>query len=245
MSMLQRTVSLWQRLRSWPRRTGQEQGKPGARKERRVWLRSPCTAPATVQAARAANETRFPAKVCDVSRGGIKLVVSRRFASGDLLSVELPGAEWQSSTTVLALVVHVHALDGDEWALGCSFASELSDDDLRALGGQRIRPLAPDQRAWMRFPGNAKASFRLVTTAEQPLWPARVLNISANGVALSVAQCVEAGALLNIELQGASEESARVMLACVVRVDALSAGGWVYGCNFIRELTEEELQALL
>src|SRR3712207_7694418 len=55
--------------------------------------------------------TLFRSGVKDISRGGIRLVVGRPFAPGDLLSVELPGAgEGGANTlpapsTVLACVV--------------------------------------------------------------------------------------------------------------------------------------------
>ncbi|HJT79123.1 MAG TPA: hypothetical protein VJ739_18145, partial [Gemmataceae bacterium] len=60
-----------------------------------------------------------------------------------------------------------------------------------------------------------------------------------------VESAVETGALLSLDLLDNSGRLATTMLACVVHVTAEGEGRWALGCNFIRELSEQELSALL
>jgi hypothetical protein len=144
----------------------------------------------------------------------------------------------------LAYVVHA-AEAGGQWSVGCAFARPLTEDDLEAFGAERVEDCSGEQRDWARFPCAASATYQVVAAADQAKWPARVLDLSANGAGLVVRQPIDAGALLSVELQGARPESARVLLACVARATPGAGGERILGCNFIRELGEKELQALV
>jgi hypothetical protein len=170
--------------------------------------------------------------------------MDRRFEPGTLLTVELPAEDGRSAYTVLACVVHVRSQTDGTWALGCSFSRELSDDDLVAFGAKRVRPAPPDLRTWTRFASGAKATIQTGKAAGQSSLPAKVLNISANGVAIRVAQPVEAGTILSLELQRSTAASPLTLLACVARVEATTDGEWLLGCTFSRELSDKEFQAL-
>ena len=76
--------------------------------------------------------------------------------------------------------------------------------------------------------------------------PAAVLvrMLLACGIALVVTDEIPAGTLLNADLHGAGAESFAI-LACVVHVSAAPEGGHVLGCNFIRELNENDLKNLM
>ncbi len=56
---------------------------------------------------------------------------------------------------------------------------------------------------------------------------------------------MENGALLSVELHNSAGTTERTMLACVVHVNRHEDGGWALGCNFIRSLGEEDLNALV
>src|SRR5262249_55421430 len=185
------------------------------------------------------------ARVRNISRGGISLVVQRHFETGELLTVELPGAEPDSRYTVLACVVHVRPLPDGAWALGCTFSGELSPEDLAAFGAQRTRPAPPDQRTWDRYPVTVTASYQPLLAPEGGRQAAQVLNISTTGVGLLVQEAIEPGTLLNVDLHGPAGGHAPTLLACVVHVSARPGGEWALGCNFIRELGEPELAALV
>jgi hypothetical protein len=237
--MLKRTFSFWRRL------VGQEPGPGGATgtEERRVWVRYPANVEATLQPAGGSDPGRFSASVRDISRGGANLVVNRAFHPGDLLSLELPVDERPSN--VLACIVRVISLGEGAWALGCHFARELSDEDMEGLGGKREKHEPSDQRTWVRFPGSVRARYQYVKDSDQSAYPAQVLNISASGVGLLVRQAIETGTLLTVELAPGAQERPRTMLACVVHAAAQEPGEWALGCNFIHELDEDDLHALV
>ena len=56
---------------------------------------------------------------------------------------------------------------------------------------------------------------------------------------------IEIGTLLHLELRNIESGFHLVILASVVRVNARAGCASLVGCNFIRELTHQELKALL
>ena len=56
---------------------------------------------------------------------------------------------------------------------------------------------------------------------------------------------LEAGALVNVDLLDKTGRIVRTMLACVVHTSKRADGAYAVVCNFIRELSEQDLQALL
>jgi hypothetical protein len=241
--MFERAVSFWKRLLGRASRSSASQGGQ-ALEERRVWLRYPADLETTYQVPDGPDARRFSARVRDISLGGVSLAVDRPFEPGGLLSVELPGATEHARCTALACVVHVTASAPGEWTIGCTFSRELSEDDLEAFGVRRERHAPPDQRKWVRFPCEVTALYQIITALQPEAKPSRVLNLAATGVGLEVAEAVENGTLLSVELHAAHGPCKRTMLACVVHVAQQGEGKWALGCNFIRSLSEEELKAL-
>jgi len=239
--MFQRLLSLCRRLVG-----GSSVSESGERDdERRVWVRYPSKAQAVVKSINNGVDTRFSARVRNVSRGGLSLVASRQFEPGELLSIELPGTTDVESDTVLACIIHVHASADQQWVLGCTFSEELDEEELAAFGARKERPSKPENRAWKRFGCDVKADYSLVADPQKKVRPAQVVNISAGGIGLKVTEAVEAGALLSLELSHIGGTGSRTILACVVHVIARAGGEWVLGCNFIHELSEADLQVLL
>jgi hypothetical protein len=237
--MFERTATLWRRL------TGRTAVK--VEEDRRTWVRFPCDVEIQAEPTGRGGETkqeRLAVRVRDVSQGGIALVVNRPFQPGTLLSVELPTAE--EGSAALACVVHVRPRGEGEWLLGCNFARELADADLRAFGAARQRPKQPeDNRNWERFPASVMARYAF-TNGPDAVWrTASVVNVSANGAALLLDEPIENGTLLTTELHAASGRAVVSLLACVVHVTTPAEGKWVAGCNFISELSENDLSALV
>ncbi len=234
--MLARALASWNRLVGWG------QGGQAPAEDRRVWVRFPSGLETTLQAARGPDGPRLGAQVRDVSRGGIHLVVDRPFEPGELLSVELPAAEGQVPSTVLACVVRVAEADDGAWSVGCTFAAELAEDDLGAFRSRRVKAPVTDSREWVRFPGRARATFQVVRAPAAPA-AAEVLNISANGIGLRAEADLQVGELLRVELRG-GDRPALTTLACVVRVTAQPGGAQLLGCTFIGDLSDDDLRAL-
>jgi PilZ domain len=243
--MFERTVSFWKRLLGRPTAATSAVAVQETEDERRIWVRYPADLETSYRPEGQAHGTRLSARVRNISLGGICLSVDRPFMPGDLLSVELPGATEQSRCHVLACVVHAGLGDEGEWILGCTFSRELSNNDLEAFGARRQRSEASDQRGWVRFPCNVKASYQTIGADASEPQTAKVLNLSASGVGLVVATPVENATLLSVELHAAHGDFTRTMLACVVHQTAQAEGEWSLGCNFIRSLSEEDLKALL
>lgn len=152
-------------------------GQVGA-DDRRVRVRYPSGAQTTFQPLNGVVQPRHPARVRNISRSGINLIVPRGFEPGGMLSIDLPDPDGKSSYTVLACVVHASALPDGQWSVGCTFSQELTDAELRAFGGQRQKPDAPDdQRTWVRFACRVRARCQVVKATPEPAWPVEVLDI--------------------------------------------------------------------
>jgi c-di-GMP-binding flagellar brake protein YcgR len=242
--MFQQASSLWHRITGRPAPDTKPDGATVAEDERRVWVRYDADVNVQYESAAVGDSGRLDARIRDISRGGIKLIVRRPFAAGDMLSVDLPAADGQPAITVLACVIHAKELTGGEWSLGCNFARQLDDEDLQAFGAAKSRPAPPDNRGWTRFPCNVEAYYRSVLDEHGPSLPAKVLNISASGVAFQADREIKTGTLLNAELHGATDQVVITILACVVHVTRQAEGQWALGCDFIRELTDTDLQSL-
>src|SRR5262249_49638243 len=121
--MLSKTIS------SWGRMLGLGKGD-GAEEERRLWGRISCDVETTIAAAASDVGPALPARLRTFSRGGINLSSGSKFEPGALLSVSLPVGD---GTQILACVVRCEPLDSGLWELGCTFAAELSDEDLQNL----------------------------------------------------------------------------------------------------------------
>lgn len=212
--------------------------------ERRAAVRYSCNRETTCRSITASTDISWPAEVLDISRGGLGLLLDRRFEQGTLLDVDVQTANPHSARTLLVRVVNVRKQGVGQWILGCAFADELSDGELWAFRADRVKPASPDCRAWFRFPCNPEASHAAVIV-QQESHPARVINISPGGVALEVGRHVEAGSQLRLEMQGAEDHPPIMALAYVIHATAQTGGDWMLGCAFASELSHDELQTLL
>jgi hypothetical protein len=185
----------------------------------------------------------WPARVLDVSHGGVALVAPDVLEPGEVLGIEVPGDRGADPTVVLASVAHVRPRGEGEWVLGCCFSEELADTDLVALGACPGQSQAPDLRASERVPCNVRATFELLGEELPERHPAQVQDISLGGISLLADRPVAAGSLLNLELKGGDGRPERTLLACVVHVSSRTGNEWVLGCSFIRELSEADLAA--
>jgi c-di-GMP-binding flagellar brake protein YcgR len=241
--MFKKAASLWKRLVAHD--PSKDPAGQAPNEERRVWVRFPARTDALVRPAGTEGTTLISAKVLDVSLGGVKLVVDRRFEPGALISLDLPGGDDPNGVSVLACVVRAEEQPNGEWVLGCNFSRELNAADLQRFGIAKAKPVPPDQRSWSRIECNIRAAY-LESNADKPAWhEAQVGNISAGGVALIVDRDVPNGMMLTLDLLTSAGEQVTTILACVVHISALPDGRRVLGCNFICELSEEHLTALL
>lgn len=238
------TATLWRWLTRQPKSLTPLSSDAASSPERRVWLRYAAALNVRCGEASRQAEAGVSARICDISRGGIQMIAVRRFEPGVHLSVELPAADGEGAMAVLAYVVRSQPQGDNEWKMGCRFASELNEQQLSTFGATRARPPVTDPRGWERFSCDTKAFFQRVNDPADPNRPARVLNIAVGGMALLVEEAVAVGELLSTELHDAEGQSVVTILACVVHTQTVR-DGQILGCNFIRELSDTDLKALL
>ena len=101
--------------------------------ERRAWVRHESDRDTVCHPVTSGGGQQWAGQVRDISNGGVGLVLTRRFELGTLLAIEIAGQDGKPGRTLWGRVVHVHPLEPGSWHLGCSFAAELSDDDVRQL----------------------------------------------------------------------------------------------------------------
>src|ERR1019366_9234388 len=101
------------------------------------------------------NELRWSATIVDLSQGGLRMVLKRRFEKGTGLAIELPGTETRQPTIVFVKVVHLKAQGDGEWALGCKLISELSEEEMRSLlnATEYVLPEREPQQEASQAPG--------------------------------------------------------------------------------------------
>jgi len=209
--------------------------------ERRLWVRYPCEFETTYSPIRGSVAGRMEARLRDVSRGGTSLLTDEPCEPGSLLAVELPAANGAPAAEALAYVVRCSPEAEGGWENGCVFALELPDEELARFGALRQETAQSDQRSWVRFPCKARATYQRARLRDQAPVPAQLIDISANGIGLQVAEAIEIGSLLHIQLVSLSGGTNLPMLVSVVRVGSAPDGHWLLGCNFLRELSNREL----
>lgn len=188
---------------------------------------------------------RMSAKIRNISRGGVNLLVPQPLDPGALLSIELPGDGAGDEYFVLACVAHANAQRNGEWSLGCTFARELSEEEVQSLASRPIKPFESDERSFVRFPCPTQATYQFVNLPDRQPGTAKVVNLSPKGIALTVGEVIDVGTLLSLELQSVSGPAKVTRLASVTRVIPHTAQEWSLGCNFISRLTDQDMLSLL
>lgn len=190
-----------------------------------------------------ADNESFDARIKNVSLSGVNIVVNLEIPQGTMVRVDLPGTSADHHTTVLACVMNIKPV-GSQWALGCMFSQELTETEMHLLGGDKRRADKSDQRSWIRYPVKGKVEYRTLPGDEdQPTMNAELVNISPTGVGLLLEEEIQPGSVLSLTFPRTNLPSL-TMLACVVYLTNRSVRKWAVGCNFIRELSERELEGL-
>lgn len=209
--------------------------------DRRIAPRYPSALDAACQPVMARDGSPWAGQVVNISRGGIGLVLDRRFEPKTLLVIDLESPQENVSRTLLARVVHSTRRDTG-WLLGCAFISELDEDDLKLFRARRLRPAGTDCRAWVRFSCDLETS--CAPDGSDEAWPARVMNVAPGGIGLVVPGEVPVGSILRVEMPRGQTGVPRHVLVRVVQTTRQSAQSWLLGCEFTEQLSDEELQAL-
>lgn len=204
--------------------SGRSGGETATEQDCRVWPRHDCAMPGTCAplAARADDGPAWEGSVLDISVGGLRLVLSRRFEAGTVLSLEVDPRASGCPQRLLVRVVRVESAPGQKWLLGCALLSRLSQEKLQTLlGGGGPDPVAvtPEQPA---APDN---SVLQDVTFAPTLRQGGVGKIRARRLHLGVGWPPAAGSVLTLGLDGNQKDAVRVRLRVVEC--ARRGEGWV------------------
>jgi hypothetical protein len=120
-------------------------------------------------------------------------------------------------------------------------------DETFPLSSERNSALLPERRVRVRYSSNLMTLCQKdAAQVDDFWWTARVRDISSSGVSLLSNRPFELETLLVIEPVLPPRELTRSLPpARVVRQCEHGEGGWILGCQFTSNLSEEELRALL
>jgi hypothetical protein len=113
-----------------------EHPSSSATSERRAWVRYGVDLEATCHGPSGRKEVGWPARVRDVSAGGVGLLMRHCFRPGTPLLVEVHGANGECRRVLPVRVVHATPVNpgvGAIWLVGCTFLDSLSDYELQLL----------------------------------------------------------------------------------------------------------------
>jgi hypothetical protein len=210
-----------------------------ARIECRVRTRHACDLEASCQpvAGRNDDDLQWSGTIRNLSTSGLGLVLKRRFEPGAGVAIELPAGGGCPEQTLLARVRHATRLPGGFWLLGCSFISELSDDELQKLlllstgqppaapkaGGRKLAAPAVTDVTFRGLAEDGRPVAILVKRLQpNPTWP------------------LPAGTTLALRVGGANASQVRL----VVQETSQEAGAWVVQCRFLGAPRAEVAKAL-
>src|SRR5262245_36614365 len=104
----------------------------------------------------------------------------------------------------------------------------------------------PERRAAERYPVNADTICNLVSPVVEDFGPARIQNVSTDGIGVVLTRRVEPGTLLAVGGAVTGRAFARTLLVRVVHVTERAGGGsYLVGGTFTTPLTYEELRTLV
>jgi hypothetical protein len=194
----------------------------------------------TCQPPSAWRKDPWPATICDISTGGLCLCLNRRFEPGSGLAIELPGEDG-STHTVLARVASVHTAPEGGWLLGCTFISELGDNEVRAvLEVDPLRQASLDDAATPTRRGMA-------ASVEGVLFQTRsaqgeVLRWFVKRLDLSGRWPIPARRPVSFRVAGQPGEALRVDL--IIKKCRRIGSYWIIDCKFRTPPSDDILRAL-
>jgi hypothetical protein len=122
----------------------------------------------------------------------------------------------------------------------------IMSEDTRSSQHDAVAPaVSRDRRGSRRFPVRLEGCCRIEGAKDPRVWPVRVQDISVSGVALLLDRPVEPGTVLTVELCHSDERPPHRVTVRVLHLQPRSRTEWRIGCQFMPDLSDRELQALL
>jgi hypothetical protein len=112
-------------------------------------------------------------------------------------------------------------------------------------GARGVPPTAAgERRAHVRHPSALLSSCVTSLAGEEAVWTALIRDVSPRGLGLVLPRRFEPGSVLFVEPFGLTRHSTRLLPVKVVQATAQGVGGWLIGCEFVKELGEDEVREL-
>jgi PilZ domain len=207
-------------------------------KDLRVWDRFSCDVPVSCQPpfGFGGGDLKWSAQICDVSPGGLCLILQRRFERGATLAIELPTQGGSTPSTLLARVANVKAAPGGMWSLGCAFVSQLGDEELHILRSYAraddvALPEAVCPSAVKEGLEHAETTCIRNVLARVKLPDGRRASWTIQRVAVNVAWPLRAGSTVRLRIHFPWGYSPPTPMA--VRKCRLVEGQWILDCSMI------------
>jgi hypothetical protein len=106
-------------------------------------------------------------------------------------------------------------------------------------------PALPDERREVeRFPPEPSSICRVVSDTQDEAARATVRDLSTTGIGLLVRQPIKPGSVLILSLEVRECRLPRPLPVRVMHAAPADEGNWLVGCQFVRRLSEPELQIL-
>jgi hypothetical protein len=99
----------------------------------RAWVRFPCNIETVCYSMDTSPGEQVPARILNISPGGVGLLAPCEFAASTILHLGLPGGPDKPARKVLVRVVQAREQGNGDWFLGCEFADTLADSELERL----------------------------------------------------------------------------------------------------------------
>lgn len=106
--------------------------QPASNVERRAWVRLPCDINSHCRPSIGSDEEHWSARILDISQGGIRLLLDRRFEPKTILNIQIE-VQGEEAVAFIAQVVHIDAESADRWSLGCRFPKPISEKEVEAV----------------------------------------------------------------------------------------------------------------
>lgn len=98
--------------------------------DRRIWHRYPSRKEIRWQLAAREDEPYGHAQACDISRGGLKLMLARKFDRGTMLRIRTVKEGPEKWSLAIAEIRYAIPTPEGKWMMGCAFQQELSEIEL-------------------------------------------------------------------------------------------------------------------
>lgn len=103
---------------------------------------------------------------------------------------------------------------------------------------------AADRRTEERFPVSSETSCSFLSPVVEDFGPAKIKNLSMEGIGLVVGRRIEVGALLAVTLSNKAHNVSKTVLVRIVH-STPQPGGYLLGGTFNTALTYQEMTSLV